>query len=99
MERIGKAMPSRCVRPEIVEAAAEVLDEGVSGDDYPGGTVSLEATHRSQASFQASVVGLERVVGVQICAVDCAREHLIDEARVEAVPVGGDPRGARSASR
>jgi hypothetical protein len=34
----------------------------VCGDDDPGGTVSLQPSHRSKSGLQASVVGLKRVV-------------------------------------
>jgi hypothetical protein len=40
-ERVGKPGGRRHVGPEIVEAPAEVLDEGVAGDDDPGGAVAL----------------------------------------------------------
>jgi hypothetical protein len=36
------------------------------------------------------VVGLDGVVGVKICPMHSRRNQLIDEAWVEAVPVGGD---------
>jgi hypothetical protein len=36
-ERVGKPGGRRHVGPEIVEAPAEVLDEGVAGDDDLGG--------------------------------------------------------------
>src|SRR6266511_419702 len=40
-ERVGKPGGRRHVGPEIVEAPAEVLDEGVRSDDDPGGAVAL----------------------------------------------------------
>ena len=40
-ERIGKPGGRRHVSPEVVEAPAEVLDEGVRRDDDPGGAVAL----------------------------------------------------------
>jgi hypothetical protein len=40
-ERVGKPDGRRHVGPEIVEAPAEVLDEGVAGDDDPGRAVAL----------------------------------------------------------
>jgi hypothetical protein len=78
------------IGPEIVEAPAEVLNEGMAGDDHPGGTVSLQPTHRSKASLQPSVVGLKRVVRVDLRVVECRREQLIEDSGVDAVPVGGD---------
>jgi len=41
-ERVGEAARRRYVSPEIVEALAEVLDEGMAGNDDPGGTISLQ---------------------------------------------------------
>jgi len=38
-ECIGETEGRTHICPEIVEAPAEVLDEGVRGDDDPGGTV------------------------------------------------------------
>ena len=38
-EGFGKASSGRYVGPEIVEAPAEVLDEGMASDDDPGGAV------------------------------------------------------------
>ncbi|SRR6266545_1699931 len=40
-ERVGKPGGRRHVGPDIVEAPAEVLDEGVRDDDDPGGAVAL----------------------------------------------------------
>ncbi|HEV8683431.1 MAG TPA: hypothetical protein VGS09_11775 [Actinomycetota bacterium] len=59
-ERVGQTKGRTDIGPEIVEAPAEVLNEGVRGDDDPGGTVSLQPAYRSKSSLQASVVGLKR---------------------------------------
>jgi hypothetical protein len=61
-ERIGQNEGRTDIGSEIVEAPAEVLNECVCGDDDPGGTVSLQPSHRSKSGLQASVVGLKRVV-------------------------------------
>src|SRR5437899_3285285 len=66
VERIGKSSGRRYVRAEIVEASAEVLDEGMAGDDHPCRTVSLQSSHRTEPCFQTSVVGLQRVVGMDV---------------------------------
>jgi hypothetical protein len=58
VEGFGKSSGRRYVDPEIVEPA-EVLDEGMGGDDDPGGTVSLQSSHGSKPGLQASVVGLD----------------------------------------
>jgi uncharacterized protein YxjI len=41
---------------QFVMAAANVLDEGMPGDDYFGVAVLLESTHRSQARLQPAVI-------------------------------------------
>ena len=92
-ERIGKAGSSRYVGTEIVEAPADVLDEGVSGDDDPGGTVCLQPSHRTESSFQASVVGLEGVVGMDLGVMERAGDQLVENPRVDPVPVGDDLNG------
>ncbi len=80
----------RHVGPEIVEAPAEVLDEGMAGDDDPGGTVSLQPAHRSKAGFQASVVSLDAVIRIHLRVMEGRRQQLIEDAGIDPVPVGGD---------
>src|SRR6266508_1761181 len=92
-ERFGEGGGRKHVGPEVVEAPAEVLDEGMAGDDDPGGTVSLQPAHRSKSSLQASVVGLERVVGMDLRVMEGRREQLVEDARVDPVPVSGDLHG------
>lgn len=89
-ERVGQTEGRTDIAPEIVEAPAEVLNEGVRGDDDPGGTVSLQPSHRSKSSLQASVVGLKRVVGMHLCVMESRRQQLVEDARIDPVPVGGD---------
>src|SRR6266545_5528417 len=89
-EGIGETEGGTHIRPEIVVAPAEVLDEGVRGDDDPGGTVPLQPPHRSKPGLQASVVGLEWVVGIDLRVMEGRWQHLLDDAGVEAVPVRGD---------
>ena len=69
---------------------AEVLHEGVCGDDHPRGAVSLQSAHRSESGPQTTVVGLEQVVGVDLCVVPGSWDQLIDHPGVDPVPVGGD---------
>ena len=73
-----------------MEASAEVLDEGMAGDDDPGGSVSLQTSHRSKPGLQPSVVGLQRVVRMDLGVMEGRREQLLDNAGVESVSVGGD---------
>ena|SRR5438309_10047719 len=89
-ERLGEATPRRYVGPEIVEAPAEVLDESVPGDDDLCGAVSLQSAHRAQPGFQTAVVGLDRVVRMDLRAVQRRWDDLVQDPRVGAVPVGRD---------
>jgi len=92
-ERVGKARDRRYVGTKFVEAPAEVLEGGMAGDDDPSGTVSLQPSHRSKSSLQASVVGLQRVVRMDLRSVEGRREQLVEHMRVDPVPVGGDLHG------
>ncbi len=89
-ERIGQNEGRTDIGSEIVEAPAEVLNEGVCGDDDPGGAVSLQPSHRSKSGLQASVVGLDAVVRMDLGVVEGRREHLIQHSGVDPVSVGGD---------
>ena len=92
-ERVGQTKGRTDIGPEIVEAPAEVLNEGVRGDDDPGGTVSLQSSHGAKSSLQASVVGLERVVGMDLGVMEGRRQQ---RARIDSVPIGGDLDGRDS---
>jgi hypothetical protein len=72
-ERLGKPGGRRHVGPEIVEAPAEVLDEGVRGDDDPGSAVALQPSHRSKSGLQASVVSLDAVVRIHLRVMEGLR--------------------------
>jgi hypothetical protein len=89
-ERVGETSRRSDIGPEVVEAPAEVLDKGVSGDDHPGGAVTLQPSHRSEAGLETPVVGLERIVRMGLRVVEGGREQLIEDAWVDPVPVGGD---------
>jgi hypothetical protein len=89
-ERVGETSCRPDIGPEVEEASAEVLDEGVPGDDHPRGLVTLQPSHRSKAGLETAVVGLERIVRVDLRVVEGRREQLIEDARVGSVPVGGD---------
>src|SRR2546427_7475108 len=89
-ECVGESSGRRHVGAEIEEAAAEVLDEGMPGDDHFGRTVSLQPSHGSESGLEASVVGLQRVVRMDLRAMECGRQQLVEDAGVDAVPVGRD---------
>src|SRR6266540_5626807 len=92
-ERVGQTEGRTDIGPEIVEAPAEVLNEGVRGDDDPGGAVTLQPAHGSESSLQASVVGLKRVVGMDLRVMESRRHQLIEHTGVDPGPIGGDVTG------
>ncbi len=75
---------------EVVVAPAEVLDEGMPGNDDPGGAISLQPAHGPEPCLEAPVVVLERIVGMDLRAIEGLRQQLIEDARVDPVPVGRD---------
>ncbi len=79
-ERVAQASPGWHFGPEVVEAPAEVLDQGVRSDDDPGGAVPLQPAHRSEACLETSVVGLDGVVGVNLRVMEGRRQQLVEDA-------------------
>jgi Carboxymuconolactone decarboxylase family len=73
-----------------VEAPAEVLDEGMGSGDHPGGSVPLQPSHGSKPGLEAPVVGLQRVVRVDLRVMEGRRQDLVEDAGIEAVSVGSD---------
>src|SRR6266542_3927844 len=92
-ERVGKSGDGRYVGPEIVEAPAEVLNEGVRGNDDPCGSVSLQSSHRTESCLESPVICLEQVVSMDLRVVEGGRHQLIEHAGVDPVPVRGDLHG------
>jgi hypothetical protein len=89
-ERVGEAGSWGHVGSEVVEAPAEVLDEGVPGNDDPSGSISLQSSHGSKSGFEASVAGFYGVVGMNLCVMQGRRQQLIEDAGIDSVPVGSD---------
>src|SRR5947209_11116310 len=58
------------------------------GDDSPGADVGLEATYRSQPSFQLGVVGFDPVVGVALDAMPRLGKNLFEHPEVARGLVG-----------
>jgi hypothetical protein len=57
----GEPMPAGLVGGDLIVPAPQVLDEPVTGRDYPKPGHGLDPAHRTQASFQLGLVGLGRV--------------------------------------
>jgi hypothetical protein len=73
---------------EFVVAAAEVLDEGVSGTDHAGRAESFEATHRPEPGRESSMIGLDRVIRVLPQDMAHGRQQLIEHPRISRCPIG-----------
>ena len=50
------------IHAELVVATSEVLDEGVSGADHPGGAKLFEAAHRPQPGLESPIICFDRVI-------------------------------------
>jgi hypothetical protein len=73
---------------QLVVPSTNVLDEGMSRDDHPGAAVSLEASHRPQPGLEASVIGLDVVVGIPLSAMPRRWQQLLQYHRIRRCPVG-----------
>jgi hypothetical protein len=51
------------IRSEFVVAAADVLDEGVSGADHSGRAKLFEAAHQPQPSLEPPMICFDNVIG------------------------------------
>jgi putative transposase len=49
-----------------VQAAAQILDEGMPGSEDPHGTMAFQSAHRPQPGLEPPVIGLDRVVRVAL---------------------------------
>jgi hypothetical protein len=59
---------------EFVVAAAEVLDECVSGADHAGRAEPFEATHGPESRLESSMVGLDWIIPVLLHDVARGRQ-------------------------
>jgi hypothetical protein len=73
-------VPGIDVDAEFVVAAAQVLDEAVSGADHPGRAEPFQPSHWPQPRFQPAVVGFDRVVRVLLGSN--ARVNLVSRSRM-----------------
>jgi hypothetical protein len=90
VERDGHSWIRRRLDRQLVVASAEVLDEGVPGDDHPGARVLLEPARRTQPRLETAVVSFDLVVGIPVGAVPGRRQQPIEHHRVPRRPVGHD---------
>jgi hypothetical protein len=68
-------------------APPNVLDEGLAANDHAGGTLLLEPSHRPQPRLEATVVGLDPVVGVLLSSMPRCRQQFLQHDRVGRRPV------------
>ena len=64
-------------------SAAEVLHEGVPGDDHLCGLVRSQPAHRSEPVFELAVIGLDRIVRVPLDVMPRRRDQLVEHGRVD----------------
>src|SRR5947209_3168984 len=62
---------------EFVVAAADVLDECVSGTDHAGRAEPFEATHRSESALEPTMIGLDWIIPVLLHDMAHGRQQLI----------------------
>jgi hypothetical protein len=78
----------RDVGSEFVEAAAEVLDKGVSGGDHRGRAEPLQAAHRPESGLESAMVGFDGVRGVLLGHMQRRRGEFVEDAQVRRCLVG-----------
>jgi hypothetical protein len=74
---------------EAIMAAANVLNEGVPGDDRPSVGIGLQTAHGPQPSFQLGWSNFDPVVGVPLDAMPRSGEHLFEHLEVGRSLVSG----------
>jgi hypothetical protein len=67
---------------DLVVPAAQVLNEGVTGGEYPQPGDGLDPAHRAQPPFQLGVVGLDAIVRIPVDVVPRGWPQLVEDARV-----------------
>ena len=74
---------------EFVVAAAEVLDECVTGADHAGGAEPFESAHRPDSGLEPSMIGLKGIVRVLLHDMARGGQQLIEYSWVGRGSVGG----------
>ena len=93
-------MAIRDVSGDVVVAAAQVLNEGKTGGEDPGGPVTLQSAHRPKPGLQPSMIRFDRVVCILLDDVQSRRGQLVEDPRINVRAVGVTSNGivpARSA--
>jgi hypothetical protein len=69
-------------------ATANVLNEGMPGDNRSGADVGLQTTHRSQPSFQLGMISFDPVIGITLDAMPRLGKHLFEYPQIAGGLVG-----------
>jgi hypothetical protein len=81
---------ARDVGGDVVAAAAQVLDERVTGGEDPRSPVALQSAYRPEPGFEPSVVCFDRVVRVLLDCVQGRGDQLVEHSGVGGGTVTGD---------
>jgi predicted transposase YbfD/YdcC len=73
---------------DLVVPAAEVLHEGVPGDDYLGGPIGSKSPHRSEPVLELAVIGLDRIVRMALDVMPRLRHQFLEHSRVDRSGIG-----------
>jgi hypothetical protein len=84
---------------DLVVAAAQVLHERVASRDGAQRADRFQSAHRPQPRFESAVISFHAVVRVLLQDVPRGRGDLVDQARVDRRPVGGDLNRGRTVSQ
>ena len=71
-----------CPDAEFVVTAAEILHEGVTAHDHAGAALAFETTHRADPGLQASVIALDRIVGVLLHPMPRRGDKVLDNPHI-----------------
>jgi hypothetical protein len=66
VEGLAELVPGGNIGSDVVVAAAQILDEGVSGGDDTRGPGAFQSAHRPQPGFQPPMIGFDRTVRVAL---------------------------------
>ena len=84
----GDSLGGGYLRSEFVVSAAEVLYEGVPGDDCLCGPIGSQSAHRSEPVFELTVIGFDRIVRVSFDVMPRRRDQVLEHARIDRRGVG-----------
>ena len=78
------------VGSELVVAATQVLDKGVTSGNDSQRPDRLDSAHRPQPRLQPAVIGFDPIVGVLLVDVPCGRDKFVEHPRIDRCTIRGD---------